>query len=195
MILLFYGDSLVNGTGDPSCLGWAGRCGIDAWRKGARITFYNLGVRKETSREVLARWESEFEPRRLEGLEAVLIFSYGTGDSAEMNGARRVSLEETASNTGAILETAGMYGRVLFVGPPPVLDSAHTQRNREASGKIAEVCAGFGAPFLDPLPDLLSSEAYMRDLEAGDGIHPGPDGYFVLAGMVNNWEAWRGLFA
>jgi lysophospholipase L1-like esterase len=190
---MFFGDSLVNGTGDPSCLGWPGRVSVEAWRGGRRVTCYNLGVRAESSREVLARWEAEYAPRVLEGQEIGLVFSFGTGDSAAPAGARRVPLQEVGQNTSAMLKKAAKLGKTLFVGPPPVLDRAHTERNRETSREIERSCTELGVPFLDPLPALLESEAYLCDLENGDGIHPSADGYNKLAELILSWSGWKSL--
>ena len=57
--ICFVGESFVNGTGDPECLGWAGRICVDANKKGYDITYYNLGVRRETSAELKNRWQRE----------------------------------------------------------------------------------------------------------------------------------------
>lgn len=193
MILMFFGDSLVNGTGDPGCLGWPGRCCIDAWRSGRQVTCYNLGVRTESSRQVLKRWYKEYEPRVLQGQDVSIVFSYGTGDSAAPQGERRIPLRETGMNTREILEDAAGLGKLLFVGPPPVQDRGHTERNRETAREIERVCTELGVPFLDVLPTLLESTSYMSDLGHGDGIHPSVDGYFKLAETVIAWDAWRGL--
>ena len=61
--ICFVGESFVNGTGDPECLGWAGRICVNANRKGYDITYYNLGVRRETSSELKNRWLREVSYR------------------------------------------------------------------------------------------------------------------------------------
>ena len=61
--ICFVGESFVNGTGDPDCLGWAGRICVNANRKGYEITYYNLGVRRETSSELKNRWLTEVSYR------------------------------------------------------------------------------------------------------------------------------------
>jgi hypothetical protein len=50
--ICFVGESFVNGAGDPECLGWTGRICVNANKKGYDITYYNLGVRRETSTEL-----------------------------------------------------------------------------------------------------------------------------------------------
>jgi lysophospholipase L1-like esterase len=53
--ICFVGDSFVNGTGDPDCLGWTGRLCASRSRQGRSITYYNLGVRRETSADICDR--------------------------------------------------------------------------------------------------------------------------------------------
>ena len=54
--ICFIGDSFVQGTGDPECLSWVGRVAAKAQAAGWKITSYNLGVPRDTSRDILARW-------------------------------------------------------------------------------------------------------------------------------------------
>src|SRR5262245_46811519 len=77
MRICFIGDSLVAGTGDPEYLGWAGRISAAARRRGHDVTCYNLGIRGNTSAQILARWRSEAEARFVEGQDCRLIFSFG----------------------------------------------------------------------------------------------------------------------
>mgnify|MGYP002775444457 FL=1 len=57
--ICFVGESFVNGTGEPTCLAWTGRISVSANEKGYDITYYNLGVRRETSTELRNRWFRE----------------------------------------------------------------------------------------------------------------------------------------
>jgi lysophospholipase L1-like esterase len=61
--ICFVGDSFVNGTGDPECLGWTGRICALACQKGHDVTYYNLGVRRETSTDIATRWRDEVSRR------------------------------------------------------------------------------------------------------------------------------------
>ena len=61
--ICFVGESFVNATGDPECLGWAGRICVNANKKGYDITYYNLGVRRETSAQLKNRWQREVSER------------------------------------------------------------------------------------------------------------------------------------
>lgn len=53
------GDSMVNGTGDPACLGWTGRVGAAAICAG---THDNLGIRRGAN-DVLADLFKKFAMR------------------------------------------------------------------------------------------------------------------------------------
>ena len=67
--LCFVGDSYVNGYGDPKALGWVSRVVARTPHDGSALTTYNLGVRGESSSDVLARWrdrDAERERARTE---------------------------------------------------------------------------------------------------------------------------------
>ena len=49
MRICFFGDSIVNGTGDDDALGWVGRVMAAARGKRLDVTYYNLGVRRDTA--------------------------------------------------------------------------------------------------------------------------------------------------
>ncbi|MGK8554371.1 GDSL-type esterase/lipase family protein [Nocardia gipuzkoensis] len=77
----FVGDSFVAGVGDERCLGWAGRLGAAAHAEGVPLTAYNLGVRRQTSAEILDRWLIECSPRLPEGVDARVVLSFGVNDA------------------------------------------------------------------------------------------------------------------
>ena len=148
--LCFFGDSFVNGLGDPDCLGWAGRLCAAEIRAGAGdLTYYNLGIRRETSRELRARWQAEAARRLPDWREGRLVFSFGANDATVEEGRVRVSADETRTNCGAILEEARRLCPTLMVGPPPLPDPAHDARVSALSTELAAVCADLGVPYLD----------------------------------------------
>ena len=59
MRICFFGDSFVNGAGDPLYQGWVGRACARARSRGADITAYNCGIRGATSDDIKASWLSE----------------------------------------------------------------------------------------------------------------------------------------
>lgn len=64
--LCFFGDSFINGTGDPAGLGWVGRACASQRTASPDLTVYNLGVRGNTTAQINQRWR----PKRKPGLMA-----------------------------------------------------------------------------------------------------------------------------
>ncbi|BAU41680.1 hypothetical protein [Leptolyngbya sp. O-77] len=67
--ICFVGDSFINGTGDSTLLGWTGRVCQFASQRGVPLTYYNLGVRRETSADIGVRWQFEVMARLPEGCD------------------------------------------------------------------------------------------------------------------------------
>ena len=80
MRLCFFGDSFVAGAGDDAALGWPGRLTAWARRAGVDVTAYNLGVRRDTSSDIAARWGAEAVARLPADFERRLAFSFGAND-------------------------------------------------------------------------------------------------------------------
>lgn len=53
--ICFISDSLVNGACDLTTLGWTGRVSASANNTTNRFTYYNLGIRGNTSTDILNR--------------------------------------------------------------------------------------------------------------------------------------------
>lgn len=191
----FIGDSFVNGTGDPDCLGWAGRVCQSAKLRGHDVTLYNLGIRRATSADVARRWEAEAAARLPPEHPRGLVFSFGVNDSVVEDGRPRVPPDETVANAGAILGKAMSVAPTLFVGPPPTAEDDLNQRVAALSAKLDEVCRELGVPFLDTFGSMRDSMAWRSEAERGDGAHPGAGGYGELAGLIDQWRAWRAWLA
>ncbi len=186
----FFGDSFVNGTGDTECLGWAGRVCQIANSKGNRITFYNLGVRRDTSMNVRLRWKRE-TASRLEGpFYGRLIFSFGVNDTAIVAGKQRVSFEDSIKNMRVILAAAKKKYDVLVIGPPPISDPEHNKRIGQLSAAYAAVAKKLGVPYLDIFTPLSKSALWMEEVDGHDKHHPDGGGYTLFAALVLEWEQW-----
>ncbi|MBP2188326.1 DUF459 domain-containing protein [Nocardia goodfellowii] len=188
----FVGDSFVAGVGDPLLLGWAGRLGQRAVADGIQLTAYNLGVRRQTSADVLSRCTAECEQRLLAGTDARVVVSFGVNDATQENGGPRVDPAGSAVNLAKLLEQAAERGwQVLMVAPPPIDDVEHNARTAELDERFAEVCASHEVPYIQVHQALLASEVWMREVRDGDGAHPGAAGYDVLAALVlPDWRKW-----
>lgn len=201
----FVGDSYVNGTGDPECLGWRGRVCRAAWQAGHMVTHYDLGVRGDTTALIAARWRAECEARLPADSDRRLVFSFGLNDTAEVAGAGlRVPPERSAANARAILAEASAWLPTLWLGPPPAnepmspmtptpgLTVSFAQPRIDAlNAAYAAIAAELGVPYLDLSTPLRREPRYVASQSAGDGLHPSADGYRMLAELVLGWPAWR----
>ncbi len=189
--ICFVGDSLVNGTGDPACLGWTGRVCAAACDAGHDITYYNLGIRRATSADLQGYWRDEVARRLPEGIAGRVVFSFGVNDATEMEGALRVPQESTLEHARALLTEAQRTWPVLFVGPTPVLDAQHNQRIAQLSQRLDVLAVELGVAYL-PVFDVLSrSGVWLEEVKRNDGAHPRARGYAELAQCVQSWPAWR----
>lgn len=186
----FLGDSFTVGTGDPECLGWVGRVAADAMARGHNLTAYNLGIRRETSADIVRRWRQECAPRALPGVDTRVVFCFGANDTAHVDGLRRLPLEQTLTNASALLRAARLLYPVLLIGPPPVADAAHDERIAELSRGLAKVAHDEDVPYLDVFTPLMNSPLWRLEAGANDGSHPRGGGYRELAALVINWGGW-----
>jgi lysophospholipase L1-like esterase len=191
MRICFIGDSFTQGTGDPTCLGWTGRVCASASARGHAVTLYNLGIRRETTDDIRARWRSEVQPRLVSGIDGRIVLSFGANDATIEDDNWRVPAALSAENARAIIARAVLAHPVLVVGPPPAPEADRTERHAELAGRYAKVCDALGVPFLDILEPIKSVEAWWMETADGDGIHPGAGGYGALADLVEAWPAWR----
>lgn len=190
--LFFIGDSFVNGTGDPTGLGWVGRVYVQAMARGHDLTVYNLGIRGDTSALIRQRWHSEVQCRLSEIAAARFVFSFGANDVDFCDGQRRVALTESLNHAQAILSQAQQWGPVLMVGSPPIADDpAANLRLAELYRDLEPLCQALGIPVLATLEPLLASPIWMEEAIAQDGAHPRSAGYTQLAEKVLAWPAWQ----
>ncbi len=191
--VLFIGDSLVAGVGDPAGLGWVGRVVAASFAAGTPVTAYNLGVRGETSVQVASRWRQETRPRLLPAADTRLVVSFGANDSTVEGGQERVAPAGSLGALDGIMDRAGILGLpVLVVGPAPVDDAGQNRRIQTLSGALGETCATHGVPFLSVIEPLLASDVWSEQVGSGDGAHPAAAGYDALAQLVlaGGWLDW-----
>ena len=186
----FIGDSYVNGTGDPQYLGWPGRVCAVSTGKGAAITGYNLGIRADTSTDILRRWEGEVAARRLKPHDARLVFGFGANDCWLEDGQPRVNRAESEKNAQQILTKAKDLLPTLMIGPPPGLDADEHARRQDMSAMLQEIAARVGVPYLDAIAGLGEAKVWRDEVRAGDQVHPGAGGYAALAQVVLEWPQW-----
>lgn len=190
MRICFVGDSFVNGTGDPEYLGWTGRICRAARRKGLDITYYNLGIRRNTSADIALRWLEEVSRRLPEECNGRVVFSFGVNDTTLEEGKTRINFQNSIENASKILTEANPLFPVLMVSPPPVPDIEQNIRVAELSRQFDSVCRQLGVPYLDVFNPLQASTVWLKEAAANDGYHPGLAGYSELAKLVERWCSW-----
>ena len=187
--ICFIGDSFVNGTGDEAALGWAGRLCAMANASDIPVTYYNLGIRQNTSKDILLRWESECTLRLPNSCDGRIVLSCGVNDTSIENGKVRVNSVESCSNVRAILRGAKQY-TVLMVGPPPVLDDEQNARIESLSLAFARETKALGVSYIDLFSALCSDDGYKREVAGNDGSHPRSEGYSKMARIIGSSSSW-----
>jgi len=187
--LVFVGASLVAGVGDPKGQGWVSRVVGRTHSADLEVTAYNLGVRGDTTADVLARWKTECAPRWAGRAEKRLVISVGGNDAAS-----GVTLARHRLNLANILDDAASAGIGTFVvSPPPADDEEFNAKLDVLVEAQADVCARRGVPFVDCFRPLLGHEQWQSDLAASRvPHHPGQAGYGLIAWLVlhNGWYDW-----
>ncbi|OIQ50999.1 hypothetical protein BerOc1_02944 [Pseudodesulfovibrio hydrargyri] len=186
MITFFIGDSLTLGCGDEAGLGWPGRLASAMMRHGQDLTWYNLGVRANTTTKIRDRWKEEVTRRFLPGQNTRLVFSFGVADISN-----DVPAKTSFDNAEAILAGAKALGPTLFIGPMPVADQDKNERIVQLSLGFESVCERLGVPHVPVTGFLLESDAYAKALAAHDNVHPTAKGYATLAEYLMQTHAVR----
>ena len=202
--ICFVGDSITNGTGDDDCLGWPGRLCSAERNRGHDITYYNLGIRAETSEQIALRWRAECTPRLPEPYAAALVFAFGVNDMAEEDGQLRVTKARSLEIARQMIGDAQKWLPVLWVGPSPINDekqpfspgpgrsySFSTERLIELSTDYSALAAEMDVPYLDLMDPLSRDEQWAGAAIAGDGVHPTGPGYAAMARLIGEWSAWQ----
>lgn len=190
--ICFIGDSFVQGIGDPEHRGWVGRV-LQATP--GDVTGFNLGIRRNTSEDVLRRCWQEVEPRTLPGTDNRLVISFGSNDMVEEDGKVRVDPARCLDNLASLLaESKHRSIAALVVGPPPVIDAGegHLRRTLELADEMAALCHSRQVPFIATTQALADNPTWTSEALAGDGAHPGSAGYQRLADIVlaGPWREW-----
>ena len=186
MRIAFVGDSIVNGTGDPDYLGWVGRVLRDERRRRPELTGYNLGIRRDTSGQILARWREEVTRRLPAEIEGRVVFSFGVNDAVQ-----EVDPARTLAHAEAILGEANALWPVFMVGAAPIVPEDSRARSLALDAMFAGLCARLDVPYVSVFAGLLETPTWLDEARAGDGAHPGAGGYERLAALILASPAWR----
>ena len=193
--ICFFGDSFVNGTGDPTYLGWTGRVCAAVDTSQHSLTYYNLGIRGNTSEQIENRWQIEANLRLPLESESRLVFSFGVNDTRIESGAALMTQSSSITTARRLLSRAKTQYPTLLVGPPPIADPAANIRIEQTSLAYAELCAELEVPYLEIYQPLSQNLIWTQEVALIDGAHPAAGGYEALASLVSKWDAWQAWFA
>jgi acyl-CoA thioesterase I len=197
MRICFFGESYVNGIGDPTYQGWVGRLCEIARKDGHDITGHNCGIRGATSDLVLRTWRGEADARLKDIDKAAVVFSYGTNDCWRENDAPRVSFERQLENTRTILREAAAHWSVVMIGPPGLTiyadNTIREPDHRARCVAMEKICAELNVPYFDTLGIFSSFKHWPTEARNYDGAHPGAGGYAEMAEAIATWPSWRAL--
>jgi len=171
-------------------LGWTGRVSAAAIQQGYAVTSYNLGIRRETSADIAARWRDECARRLPAQSDGRVVFSFGANDTTVEQGRQRLALEATLHHLRAMAQDAQRHYLTLLVGPPPVAEAAHKRRIMALCHAMAEVAQALGVPYLPVCERLVQGRTWVQEETQSDGAHPRQGGYAALAALVQAWPAW-----
>jgi acyl-CoA thioesterase I len=185
-----FGDSFVAGVGDPKALGWVGRVAARTPPStGVALTMYPLGVRGQTTEDIVVRMPLESSSRFARGDEHGVVLAVGVADAfAEVSAVRSAATLEFG------LQSAQAHR--LVVGPPPVGPDGMRGRIAELDDAYSSVCRRLEVPYISTYRALIGRKPWLQQ-EFADGVHPGQAGYGMLANAVlaGGWYEWLGVQA
>ena len=107
-----------------------------------------------------------------------LVFSFGVNDTA--------TDEASAETAKQIIADAQSIGKVLFVGPPAVIDAEHNKR----IFKLNEQLKTLNCPFVDIFGHLQNNQQWQDEILQNDGFHPKSSGYSIISQIVQQSSHW-----
>lgn len=201
MRVLVFGDSITQGYWDTEG-GW-----VDKLRKHYdelqvqdfdkdQPTVFNLGISADTSRNVLARAETEIKARTRHNIPPIVIVQIGINDSCAEPSGNMVPLEEYGTNLGKIIELLRPIStKIIFVGlsacdeakTTPVSWGALHYTNKSIKlyeDQMKTVAEAAGIPFV-PVLDEFTKAMQTNEL-LPDGLHPNNEGHAVIFEIVKS---------
>lgn len=144
--------------------------------------FYNLGACKNSSKEILARFDNEFSARNLPGSTPFFFLMCGVVDTMKFTDTPYCSPAESKENYSKIILKAKTNGQIIAVSPSPVANEEQNGRLQELISIQEKICAENAVPYINIFPELHNQE-FIADLK--DGVHPSEKGNALMAKIIN----------
>lgn len=144
--------------------------------------FYNLGACKNSSKEILARFDNEFSARNLPGSTPFFFLMCGVVDTMKFTDTPYCSPKESKENYLALIQKAKEKGQIIAISPSPVANEEQNTRLQELISMQEKICAEENVPYLNIFPALHTKE-FISDLK--DGVHPSEAGNALIAKAIH----------
>lgn len=180
-----FGDSIGEGYYDSEKGGWVSQLSRFLKTSSDNLHIYNCSVSGESTREVLARFDTEINAKK----PKTIIFALGTNDSWYFNNDKEktnVSLEEFKENLKLLVsKSQKINSKIAFVGVPKVDESKVTpipwrtevfynnENIKKYNQTIKEICNEYKLEFIEVF-HLLENDDFS------DGLHPNTRGHTKL---------------
>jgi acyl-CoA thioesterase-1 len=181
--VLFLGTSLTEGLGldRPGEEAWPARVAVLADSAGIPIAVTNAGIGGDTSAGTLSRleWVMRQEPD-------ILVVETGAND-----GLRGLPVDQLEANLDEIIrwvhaEYPDVQVLLSQMEAPPSLGADYTAGFRAVYRQVAD------RQLVELIPFLLEGVATIPELNQRDGIHPTPEGHWLMA--RNAWPTLEPSF-
>lgn len=146
-------------------------------------TLYNLGVRKNTTKNIFERFEKEFQDRNFPNSQAYFILMCGVVDMVMPENTTLLSIDESKDYFKKLLLSAQKKGNIFVSSPSPVVNEAHKERIAKLVTEQEQICSDLHIPYFNIFDELNNNE-FLQDLK--DGIHPNQIGNIFIAEKILN---------
>ncbi len=187
--IFVFGNSIVQGCYDDKFGGWVERLKVFYMKYDENTIIYNLGVRGDTTNELIERFEFEIKQRRDIEEEIIIVISIGINDSYLSN------IKKFEENINKLIKLSKKYtNNIIFLGLNSVIEEITNPVpwNKEAFYKNENIrkfndalkkSSKENKVFFINIFGLLNKNDFYSD----DGVHPNPKGHEKIFEVVRDF--------